>query len=438
MIPRRIGLPGNPNKVAYSEHLRSLIVSYNITKIEDPLAPLEKTTRSYIDFVDPNSQADVGPNDDRLWKGHGAAGEIITCILDWVFERNGNKFHLIAIGTSLAALEPDGPPQGRVIIMRASASPSNPSKIECATKHVHDMPGPVRAMAPYGDSLIIGTGKEIIPMSSKGATTRWAQNAGRTAPSSVVAITTYENFIFVTTARNGFLVYEVQEGRLVSHAWDLQQSDGLAHQICRGEKPLVFLSSRGGRIRAPLLSPRDFRDRGFTSSLTAENQLPDSILKFVLDSRDSSSSETLSRVSGWSKGSDVYGFALSGALYRFKVVKKKEMSLLWLLQAICVRGETGLKSRHTVSKSRRRRIPSYREPETDNSQVDGDVLARLAQRGTEAFEGLVASLDFAAEDSSMSFSNRLRDLTLSVLEIDDEEYLKSIMAWLQRLLHVAI
>ncbi|CAI7655122.1 unnamed protein product [Penicillium manginii] len=438
MVPRRISLPGNPNKLAYSEHLRRFIVSYNVTEVEDPQAPLEKTTRSYIDFVDPNLQAHVKPNDDRLWKGHGAAGEIITCILDWVFEKDGNKFHLIAIGTSLAALDSDEPPKGRVIIMRASASPANPSKIECATKHVHDMPGPVRAIAPYGDSLIIGAGKEIIPMSSKGATTRWAPNAGRTAPSSVVGITAYETFVFVTTARNGFLVYEVQDGRLISHAWDLQQNDGMAHQICRGEKPMVFLSSRGGRIRAPLLSPGGFRDRGFTTPLTAENKLPDSILKFVLDSRDSTDSNSLSRVSGWSKGSAVYGFALSGALYRFQVVKKDEMTLLWLLQVICLRGEPGLRSRYSGSEPRRRRMPSYREPEKDNTQVDGDILGRLAQRGTKAFEDLVASLDSSPEDAAVTFQNRLRDLAYSVLDVDDEDYLKSIMAWLQRLLHVTI
>lgn len=438
MVPRRIGLPGNPNKLTYSEHLRRLIVSYNATEIEDEQAPLEKTTRSYIEFVDPNLQTNVKPNDDRLWKGHGAAGEIITCILDWVYEKDGNKFHLIAIGTSLAALDSDEPPKGRIIMMRASTSPVNPSKIECATKHVHDMGGPVRAIAPYGDSLIIGAGKEVIPLSSRGATTRWAPNSGQIAPSSVIGITTYESFVFVTTARNGLLVYEVQDGRLVSHAWDLQQNDGMAHQICRGEKPMVFLSSRGGRIRAPLLSPRDFRDRGFTTPQTAENKLPDSILKFILDSRDASDPNSLSCVSGWSKGSAVYGFALSGALYRFQVVKKDEMALLWLLQVICLRGETGLRSRHSGSRSRRRRMPSYREPEKDNTQVDGDVLGRLTQRGTKAFEDLVASLDSSPEDSAVIFQDRLRELARSVLDVDDEEYLKSIMAWLQRLLHITV
>ncbi|KAJ5231707.1 uncharacterized protein N7469_006295 [Penicillium citrinum] len=431
MVPRRIGLPGNPNKLAYSEHLKSLIVSYNVTDIEDPQEPLGKTTRSYIDFVDPNLQMEVIPSDDRLGKGHAAAGEIITCILDWVFEKDGNKFHLIAIGTSLAALEPDDPPRGRVVIMRARASPANPSKIECATKHVHDMPGPVRAMAPFGDSLIIGAGKEIHPMSSKGATTRWAPNSGRTAPSSVVAITVLESFVFVTTTRNGFLIFRVDGGRLLNHSWDLKQYDGMAHQVCRGEKPLVFLSSRGGRIRAPFLSPRDIRNREFATIRTAENSLPDSILKFVLDSGDSSGPGSLSCVSGWSKGSAVYGFALSGALYRFQVVKKNEMSLLWLLQMICIRGETGLNSR-------RGRMLASREPEKDNSQVDGDILARLAQRGIEAFEDLVASLDSTADSTAGSFNDRLRSLALMVLDVDDEDYLKSIIAWLQRLLHITI
>lgn len=234
------------------------------------------------------------------------------------------------------------------------------------------------------------------------------------------------------------MVFEVDGGRLINHSWDSKQYDGMAHQICCGEKPLVFLSSRGGRIRAPFLSPKDTRNRELTTISTAENSLPDSILKFVLDTGGSSGSGSLSCVSGWSKGSAVYGFALSGALYRFQVVKKHEMSLLWLLQVICLRGETGLTSRQAGSKSRRRRIPAFREPEKDNSQVDGDNLARLAQRGTEAFEGLVASLDSTADNPAESFSDRLRSLALIALDIDDEDYLKSIIAWLQRLLHINI
>jgi hypothetical protein len=83
-------------------------------------------------------------------------------------------------------------------------------------------------------------------------------------------------------------------------------------------------------------------------------------------------------------------------------------------------------------------MPSYREPEKDNTQVDGDILGRLAQRGTKAFEDLVASLDSSPEDAAVTFQNRLRDLAYSVLDVDDEDYLKSIMAWLQRLLHVTI
>ncbi|KAJ5085908.1 hypothetical protein N7532_010679 [Penicillium argentinense] len=433
MVPRRIGLPGNPVKVVFSEHLNRLLVSYNVTKIEPLYSPLELITRSHIEFVDPDLQSDVNPTEEQLRKCHGAAGEIITCILDWVFERNGDKYHLIVLGTSLAALNNDERSKGRVIILRASASPSDPARIECATKHVHDMPGPVRAIAPYGDSLIIGAGKELIPMSSKGATIRWAQNAGQTTSSPVVSISVYESFINVTTARNGFQRFEVKDGCLHPYSWDVIPIAGMAHQICRGEKTLVFLSSRGGRIRAPVLSP-DTRVYGVTLR-TANNILPDSIHRFLLDREGPSHEQVLTRVSGWSRGGALYGFALSGALYRFKLVGKEEFSLLWLLQVICLRGEIG---QYANSSSRRRRLRSWREPEEDNSQIDGDVLNRLAKRGTEAFERLISSLDLTTEDSESSFSYRLKELAFSVLEVDDKEYLKCIMAWLQRLLHITI
>jgi hypothetical protein len=430
MIPRRIGLPGTATKLTYSEHLRGLLVSYSITKVEDPLAPNHITARSYIECVDPDSQNDVVHREDSIpmkpENPHSAPGETICSILDWTFEKNGHKYHLIVLGTSLPALDAEGP-LGRVIIMNANRDPSDSSRVKFTTKYVHDVTGvdygPVRAIAPFRDSLIVGAGRMLFPVTARSAETRWARDTAKKLPSAAVAITVYGPFIFVTTARHGFMIFEVVDGTLKTREWDDVQRDGVAHYICPGNTPLAFMASRGGGVRVSKLG----RDHDTVSPVSqpAEIRLPDTIIRFVLDSLSE-----LTPTTPWQRGSFMFGFALNGAVYRFSLLRKNELQLLWLLQNMCLRDPDICPS----ALPRERRInPLWEEPRGDNRHIDGDILARLAQRDPEYLEQMILKFDTALK--AEFFGIHVRELARGVLG-EQWNYDRYIVHWLRTLLQV--
>ncbi|KAJ5678282.1 uncharacterized protein N7477_003915 [Penicillium maclennaniae] len=430
MIPRRIGLPGTATKMTYSEHLRRLLVSYSISNVEDPSAPNHVTTRSYIECVDPDSQHAVVHWEDSNPMNPGnpqsAPGETISSILDWSFEKNGHKYHLIVLGTSLPALDAEGA-QGRVIIMNANRDPSDPSRRKFTTKYVHDVSGPdygpVRAIAPFRDSLIVGAGKMIFPVTARSAETRWVRDTSKKLPSAAVAITVYGSFVFVTTARHGFMIFEVIDGTLKTREWDDMQRDGIAHYICPGRTPLAFMASRGGGVRVSKLG-KDPDGMGSVSH-PAEIRLSDTIIRFVLDSMNE-----LTPMTPWQRGSSMFGFALNGAVYRFSLLRKNELQLLWLLQNMCLRDPVLCPS----ALPRERRTNSlWGEAHGNNRHIDGDILARLAQHDPGYLEQMILRLDTARK--AEFFGSHVRELAQEVLG-ESWNYDRYIVHWLRTLLQV--
>lgn len=430
MIPRRIDLPGTARKLTYSSHLRSLIVSYNITEVEDQSRPTWTKTQAFIDFVDPDSQEAVAhssTSDMQKYvsgdKPHGACGETVNCIMDWMFERNGHKYHLVVVGTSHEARH--GIMRGRVIMMHASRDFSHPFRINWETRHVESTMGPVRAIASLRDSLIVGAGDLIFPLTSRNAETRWSRNAAKELPSYALEITVYGPYIFVTTARHGFIIFEAVNGLLRSRKWDQLEHFGLSHYICPGATPLVFMSSLGGGIQVSKLG-RDPEQWG-PASFPAEVRLPNSVRRFLLDS-----TADLTPATPWRRGASMYGLTLNGTMYRFSLLRKNELQLLWLLQNMCYKDSDICPS---VSLREKRMSPVWREPRTDNCRIDGDVLARLAKRDPDALERMIMELDRGRETEF--FGHHFRQLTHEVLGETSSDA-KQVIVWLRCLLHIHI
>ncbi|KAJ5678810.1 hypothetical protein N7462_007054 [Penicillium macrosclerotiorum] len=436
MVPRRIGLPGTARKLAYSEQLHRLILSYDVVEIEDPENPYDTTTRSYLEFVDPDLQKALAHEERAGNKelARAARGEIISCIMDWIFNRDGKKYHLVVIGTTIPRIG-DSNTLGRVILLSAIPDPSDPSKIKYTTKHIHEFEGPVRAIAPYHDGLIVGAGKSIFPLTSRGASTRWAPEGWRTFPSAVVAITVNEPLIYVTTSRHGFIVSEAVDDSLSMsmqpRGHDCELLEGLTHCVIPADPPRTFLSSRGGNIRVGRLASSS--GDGLTSSMLflspepAVVQLFESILRFVPGSTDD-----LLPKSPRERGAPIYGVALNGAVYRFSFLNTNELFLLSLVQEMCLKDESLYPS---MSARQRRRKIVWHEPKKDNTQVDGDLLARLAWHGTDCLENIVAMLDQVM--GGPTYDSMLRQLSVKVFGPSDN-YARDIVGWLRELLHVKV
>ncbi|KAJ6130018.1 hypothetical protein N7512_002798 [Penicillium capsulatum] len=432
MVPRRIGLPGTPGKITYSPHLQCLIASYSITEVEDPeSSPFASTTRSYLEFVDPNSQQPVlhrnradMKHGTEVWRPSADCGETITCIVDWVFQKNSHLYHMIAIGTSLPAMSDDSPNRGRFILLAVEPNQSRGAPIECFTKHVQTVDGPVRAIAPCHDSLIVAAGKKLVPFSSRNAEMRWSRGAPFDLPSAAVAISViHDRFVFVTTARHSWMCLEILRGTgssnaetdgayLAARSSDFTQRDGLHHLVCAGPDPFVFTSSRGGSIGAFRIG----EDQGTVSPFhmspfRPEGQLSDSVLRLVSE--------------GTGEGM-TYGFALNGTVYRLCLVQNTELLLLRVLQNLCYKDVAICPS---LPKRLRRQDPLS----VDNRHIDGDILSRLARLGPEKLGQMVMDLDSA--HGSDSIERSIREYADNAIGASSAD---AIVGWLRSRLHVEL
>ncbi|PWY95522.1 thermotolerance protein [Aspergillus sclerotioniger CBS 115572] len=372
-VPRRIDLPGSASKLAYSRHLRSLIVVYSQTSYDTDADPIKRYTRPFIEFVDPDLQHSLvdsleNPLDEepRPWRPQGVAGEKISCILEWTPRKGDEEYHFIVIGTSRRNQQD----RGRVIFLQAYRDPSKPSRIECSVKYIHSFEGPVFAIAPYGAfTLMVSTGHEIVPLEPKFSQTRWVRAARYSVLSPAILITAREPYLYLTTSRESLMVLKATEEKLSLHSYDRQKHDGLAHVYIGGKRKLILCSNRGGRVS--LLT-----EHGITESnkmlpiALCEAHLPSSVMRLNAGSNKSPIS---------SSSQVFYGNAMNGTVYRFLTVGEKEWRLLRLLQNLCIRDP--IICPFTPRRMKQRNPMRLMDPQPSQMHIDGDILSRLLLRG---------------------------------------------------------
>ncbi|KAJ5934317.1 hypothetical protein N7466_003864 [Penicillium verhagenii] len=421
VVPRRIGLPGKPQKMVYSKILQTLILAYSVPCFENPDLPLNKTVKSYIEFVDPDTQKSlVHGSTMQPWQTESSRGETITCILDWEFERDGEIYHMVAIGTSMPILESCGPRQGRLILMVPRRDSSAPESINCLIRYTRILDGPINAMAAYKDGLIIGAGNRLIPVPSKTGSTTWHKGTEEKLPSTVVSISVHGQFVFVLTARHSWLVFEIirksetnESSVLVLRSWDHTRRDGLTHVACHENGDKIFVSFLGGKIFGAIPSKTYLVHPNLTlPSAVPEATLDESVLRFVSDRNG---------------GNVLYGFNVSGSICRFLLPKADELQLLSFLQNICYRDRVLAPS---ASRKMRRRDPH----DLTGYHIDGDILYRLSQRGPDFLEAMITSLG-----SSSPRSNSAEELFNQLaLQVVGQLSVEAVLIWLRKMLDITI
>lgn len=389
--------------------------------------------RSCLAVVLPDAQEPVNPLEQPLMP-RASPGERITCMMDWIFERDGHVYHYVAIGTGLSATVEVGP-RGHLVLLTLPRDPQDPSKVRFVTKHVQEyLDGPVRSIAAYGNTLLICTGRIIRPLAPSGASIKWASNAWQELPSPAVAMTVSEPFVHITTARHGFVVLEVLDDGTGLHflklrAHDSKPLDGLTHYVTAGKPSLAFLSTRGGNVRAGRLSSNtELRTtQVFEPPVPDKASVWDSVLQFV----PSSESDIFPK-SPQERGGAIYGVALSGSVCRFLILREDETRLLLALQDLCRKDEVLYAS---LAAREKRKKPTWADPKKDNCQVDGDILIRLARRRADYLEDRIHALD-QKRDSSI-YEPFMRNAALKALGPSDN-YAQQVVGWLRQLLHVEI
>ncbi|PLB55192.1 hypothetical protein P170DRAFT_346566 [Aspergillus steynii IBT 23096] len=437
-VPRRIDLPGSATKLAYSQYLKSLIVAYTQTEYDTESDPIRRFTRPRIEFVDPDSQhAVLDPLEPHTedepvpWRPQGAAGEKISCILEWTPRKGDEEYHFIVIGTS----RKNQAEQGRVIFLQTMRDFSTPSRVECHVKHIHKFEQPVYSIAPYGGfTLMVSTGREIVPLEPKISDSRGIRAARFPVLSPALSMTIQEPYIYMSTARESLMILRVSDDKLTLHAHDRQKLDGLSHVHIGGEQNLVLASSRGGRVS--ILS-----ESGVTESYKmmpaalCEAHLPSSVSKLSLGTKPSPVS---------SHSQVFYGTTMNGTVHRFMTLAENEWRLLRLLQNLCVRDPVicPFTPRRT-----RLRSPVGNDPlefQPSQMHIDGDILSRLVMRGPECLARMLATGEFHTLSTPetgcpQAIRDRFSELSRELLGDDEgSSAVEMVMGWLKRCLHVEL
>ncbi|KAI9375703.1 mono-functional DNA-alkylating methyl methanesulfonate N-term-domain-containing protein [Aspergillus egyptiacus] len=427
-IPRRINLPGSATKVVFSQHLKSLVVAYTQTALETNSDPVKRYTRAHIEFIDPDTQLPLdssveGLEDqkNRPWRPQGAAGEKISCILEWTPRKGEEEYHFIVIGTARRNQQE----RGRVIFLQASRDAVNPSRIECFVKYIHKFEGPVYSIAPYGDfTLMVSTGHEIVALEPKLTQSRRVRSARFSVLSPVISISAHEPYVYLSTARESLLVLKATEDKLALHAYDRQKLDGLSHIRIGGEMKLTMTSSRGGRVS--LLTENGVTDTEKMMPMPlCEAHLPSSVMKL-------SSSSKASPL--YPDSQVLYGTAMNGTVYRFLTLAEKEWRLLRLLQDLCIRDPVICPF---TPKRKRQRNPVGHGPlefQPSYMHIDGDILSRLVSRDPSYLLRMLAG-EKGSSTTGQAVVERFTELAKDIL--GETPYpVEAVLRWLKRLFHV--
>ena len=342
--------------------------------------------RSYVDFVDPDIQSPeieaIQPFDEREddrapWRPFTAAGEKISTILDWTPERGDEKYHWVVIGTARKHQQD----KGRVIFLRAARSTTNPSIIECSTKHVHHFEGPVYAIAPYGDfTLMVATGYDVVPLVPKSSGAQW-DKARYTLLSPAISIIVNEPYLYLSTARESLVVLKASDRKLTLHAHDRIKHEGMSHYRIQSDPCLILTSSGGGTISVLTEVGVAGNDKLMPDAL-AEAHLPVSVRKLFRTSAADSDSTSISN--------SLYGTSLDGSIYRFRILSEKEWRLLRFIQIICIRDS--IICPFSLNAKRKKRIDPLDisllevgvgsgRRKSSQMHIDGDILGRLLDNG---------------------------------------------------------
>ncbi|EED16726.1 conserved hypothetical protein [Talaromyces stipitatus ATCC 10500] len=451
-VPRMIELPGTVNRIEYSAHLKCLVVAYITTELEKDSAPdpdtsiVKRYMRPHLNFLTfdtsnshllsyQHNLESLGSSQSQ--KPVGSSGERITCILDWIPETGGHKYHFLVIGTARKTQEQ----KGRVVFLNAKRNPTNSEQIDCSLKYIHSFDGPVRAVAAYGDSTVmVAAGNDIIPIAPRlpNDGEQWAASARFKLTSPGVSITVRGSLLYVSTARESLVILQVVNKKLELYAQDGVRHESLSHQYMGGDHKLTLVSHRGGTISA-------FSESGVTdmdkiiSPAVAEAHLPLSIIRLNAFGDPSLRSPS-------SSSSVVYGTTMDGAIYRISILTEKEWRLLRFIQNLCSMDPT---ISPLLSAQKRRWTWADIEPQVkkpSSMHVDGDILSRLLPKGTDYLRRMLHSdqeeaasvhSDAAAviplPRTYIEFFNNLSD-DVFVDGIAERDRLDHLMTWLRGLL----
>lgn len=440
MIPWRINLDGTPSRIIYSNTLSRLIVLYTKIFVQPAqrtghgFRPGERSLQPVFGFLKPDeglSRPDPGTQ-QRL---HGMESKRPANIVPIEECERGEKFlgmiewlpksHLLLVVHTMTAHH-DRTPTGRLLFFALSHDQYGNTTMRL-TKAM-SFKAPVYAVAPYGaSSLVYSCGNDIYlhRLDVDSDRPHWLDPVTFSLRSRGTHISVHMPLIFVTTATESLAVLRVVEAEgdgddrtsLIFHYSDEVARDGIFH-LAIPEQGLILTSSKDCMVSG-LWMPSE---RRISNSLTTvfKADLPGSITRFRrLEPRTVPVETSREQLVDGRITDPILGSTTDGTFYQMDILDEPSWRLLRFVVNMAKRHPIISPFRDTYDPANRDAPRPHIEPSADDKRhrhVDGDILARLLERGahrilTEMLEREPGDDDRVVDfDTAKARQERFREL----------------------------
>lgn len=448
MVPRHIHIKGTPTAALYSQRLKKLVVLFYqiiitpaIQRNGTRITPNQRSFKYETIIIDP----DVESTDQGLEEGNdiafnpaftGNPGEEFVGVSEWFPNDGKGLHHMFVVHTTQSESK------GRILFFAASERGLD-------FKREFEEGAPIRALSPYGpNSLIYCCGGDLclwtLDVRAGKSSGKMLQPFKLGLGAEGLHISTNEPLVYVTTDKNGLLVFKIKENKLVPHLSGEGERIGL-HHLTIPKLSLTITSQKDCTISG-LWEPSKRSVEGLTSTVF-EATLPGSITRFH-QIRRPPWQNLFGLDRSLAASEPIMGISTNGAMYQFEILDEPSRSLLRFIQNMALRDrricpfgdEFMFRSRHIDPCLNRRA----------NLHVDGDILRRLLDRDAEnTLRGMLEcdpvpgnrpgfEADFA---SSLSRRERFEKLARAAGIVDWEnggQLIPAVIRWMRIRLQIAL
>ena len=438
---RRWKIEGTPNRLIYSKALDKLIVGYTQVVVEANLRKGDDDVLTGKRFLYPMLVA-IDPNNNSVAQEHeviGLSGEKILGMLDWFPSDGQNSSNFLVINTLRQNRYPKKD-DGRILFYRLKLHEGH---IKFDQKQVighEDCPGPVLALAPYGNSSIVYCTGELLKLRKLNMSSpvgKWENLMEYNLRSQACSISTKEPYIYVVSREKSLQVLRVQDDHIVPFSSDKEVRNGLNHLPIH-EHALIMVSDAAHGIAGLRHTASPRLDNSTATIFKA--RLPVPITNFH---RGPIQPSWYTRQSENPRA--IIGCSLDGSFYQFEMISDAQWRLLRFIQEMANRNQ--ILSPFSFDAQRNRQI-GWSSTIKSTTHVNGDVLLRLLERGRPDPESFLQAMLNENPDSahrladSVTAANRMDRFT-EVLEnalgpLNGEDPVEVTVGFLRRILQVVL
>ena len=380
-VPWKVDLGGTPSRILYSRSMGKLVIAYSETHSLDTGAsdPSSATTGARrlsfakLALLDP-THAGAHPESVEIV---GKSGERILGLAEWTVNIGTTRYVLIVVCAS-------NDQWGRIGLYGRRTTESGIVRLEL--KKEKTTPEPVFAVAPYNDRLLCycrGTWVILAGFVEDNGGYKFCEFGHWDLRSPAKCLTVQRPFIYASTMGETLRLLEVDEaGREMRVRGSSEASGEGRTNVFLPELSLALAATDKGVVHGLWHAPGDSKNCSLPSVFHA--QLPSSITRFsVLPSHSTSPDTQMSNTEEKAPFPEiaVIGSGFDGAFYRFDFLDEPRWRLLRFLQNLA-------EAHPVVSPHQQSPATRWRATEPDPTkmrflQVDGDVLARILERGGE-------------------------------------------------------